>query len=279
MIFEGRKLLIATKHGKEKVIAPLLEKQVGVICLTNNLFDTDLLGTFSGEIERKLPVIETLKQKCFLAAEKHNCDLIVASEGSFGSHPSLFFTAADDELILLLDLKNNIEIIARELSIATNFDGAEITTQQELLAFAEKSLFPSHALLLKSSEKNPEVVFKAIQNEVDLLKKFTQLKVNFSTVYVETDMRAHLNPSRMKVIEKATQKLVDKMQSCCPNCKTPGFDVSEVKQGLPCELCKLPTSSTLSFVYQCKKCAFQTEMKFPHKKEYEEPTFCDYCNP
>jgi hypothetical protein len=51
LLFKNRRLLIATKHEKEKVIA-LLEKN-GVICFVNENFDTDLLGTFTGEIERK----------------------------------------------------------------------------------------------------------------------------------------------------------------------------------------------------------------------------------
>ena len=51
-MFNERKLLIATKHGKEKVIAPIIEKALSVSCHTANNFDTDLLGTFTGEVER-----------------------------------------------------------------------------------------------------------------------------------------------------------------------------------------------------------------------------------
>ena len=278
-MFEGRTLLIATQHGKEKVIAPIFEKTLGVTCVVNHLLDTDSLGTFSGEIERKLDPIATVRQKCLLAATYHNIDLVIANEGSFGSHPTLFFSAADDEFVMLVDLKNNLEIIARELSTTTNFGGENITTQQQLLAFAETSLFPTHALILKSSEKKPAVIYKAIQNENDLLEKFHHLKTTYETLFVETDMRAHLNPSRMKLIEQVTQKLVKKIQSCCPNCKTPGFDIAKVLDGLPCQLCKSPTKSTLAFVYQCKKCAFQTTAKFPHKKQFEDPMYCDFCNP
>ena len=109
-MFAVRKLLIATKHGKESVIQPLFEKELNVICHVNTTFDTDTLGTFSGEIERPLSVMETLRKKCLLAAEEEGFDLIVASEGSFGMHPTLFFAAADDECMLFLDIKNNIEI-------------------------------------------------------------------------------------------------------------------------------------------------------------------------
>jgi len=34
-MFEGRKLIIATKHQKEKVIAPIVEKALGCNCFTH----------------------------------------------------------------------------------------------------------------------------------------------------------------------------------------------------------------------------------------------------
>lgn len=85
-MFEGRKLIIATMHQKETVIAPILEKALGVHCFIDQTFDTDLLGTFSGEVERKLDPIATAKEKCLRAMRANNCDLGIASEGSFGAH-------------------------------------------------------------------------------------------------------------------------------------------------------------------------------------------------
>jgi hypothetical protein len=104
-LFNDRRLLIATKHKKERVIAPLLEKNLGVICFTNDSFDTDALGTFSGEVERELDPITTVRKKCLLAMEASDCDLGVASEGSFGAHPSIFFASANDEFLIFIDKK------------------------------------------------------------------------------------------------------------------------------------------------------------------------------
>lgn len=61
-MFKGRRLIIATKHKKENVIAPILEKELGVICFTHPDLDTDELGTFSGEIERMMDPIATAKE-------------------------------------------------------------------------------------------------------------------------------------------------------------------------------------------------------------------------
>jgi len=44
-------------------------------------------------------------------------------------------------------------------------------------------------------------------------------------VFIETDVRAHANPTRMKNIEKATHDLISKLNSTCPNCGAPGFIV------------------------------------------------------
>jgi hypothetical protein len=278
-MFEGRNLLIVTKHQKETVIAPLLEEELGVHCFTSDVFDTDRLGTFSGEIERKDDAITTIRNKCIEANILTNCDLVIASEGSFGAHPSIFFAQADDELVMLKDFKNDLEIVARELSLETNFNGKIIETQFDLNEFAKKVQFPSHAIILKSSEKNFKKSFKGITDEAALLSHYQELKIEFGSVYAETDMRAMYNPARMKVIEKATQNLVKKIKNECPSCQTPGFDILKANAGLPCENCGLPTRSTLSFTYFCKKCNYQEEALFPKGKKWEDPTYCDNCNP
>ena len=278
-MFQGRNLLIATKHKKEKVIAPILESQLGVKCFVAFNLDTDKLGTFTGEIERMDDPITTARNKCLIGMDLTNCDLAIASEGSFGSHPSIFFAAADDEFLVLIDKKNNIEISTRELSLETNFNGSEIKTLEELQEFATKSNFPSHGLILRKSKEDLEEITKGILNEKLLNETFFELIKNHGTAYIETDMRAMFNPSRMKVIEKATMKLVDKIKSLCPNCETPGFGVVDRKVGLRCYQCNFPTRSTLSYIYNCQKCNYKKEEEFPNGKKTEDPMYCDICNP
>jgi hypothetical protein len=278
-MFTGRKLLIATKHQKEKIIAPLMEKALAVHCFTSTTFDTDSLGTFSGEIERKNDALTTLRNKCVLGYQNTDCDLVIASEGSFGSHPTLFFASANEEMVMLKDFKNDIEIVARELSLETNSKEITIEFENDLVAFAQNIQFPTHGIILKSSEKNPAKIYKDFNSLAELLERYNDLKLNYSNIYAETDMRAHRNPTRMKVIEKTTYSLIDKIKSSCPNCKTPGFDVISAQFGLPCALCSMPTRSTLSHLYQCKKCGFKQEKMFPRDIQVEDPTYCDNCNP
>lgn len=278
-MFKGRNLLIATKHEKEKVIAPILEKELGAQCFVTADFDTDELGTFTGEVNRKDDPITTARNKCLMAMKLTNCDLAIASEGSFGSHPSIYFVPADDEFLLFIDKKNNFEIIARELSTETNFNGSEIKTEKELKEFATNANFPSHGLILRKSKADFGDIVKGITNAEQLNNVFFNLISKYGTAFIETDMRAMYNPSRMKVIEKAAYKMVDKIKSLCPNCDIPGFGITDSNRGLPCELCNFPTRSTLSHIYTCQKCTFTKEEKYPNGKQTEDPKYCDICNP
>jgi hypothetical protein len=278
-MFKDRSLLIATKHQKEKVIAPILEKELGVKCFVTPHLDTDQLGTFTGEIERKDDQITTARNKCLLAMELANCDLAVASEGSFGPHPTIYFIPADDEFLIFIDKKNNLEIIVRELSTETNFNGAEIKTENELIDFAYNANFPTHGLILSQSKDDFGDIEKGINNLEQLKKTFYNLISNYGTAYIQTDMRAMLNPTRMKVIQSAVQKLADKINTLCPDCKMPGFGIIDSKQGLPCEICNFPTRSALSHIFSCQKCSFTNEKKYPYGKETEDPMYCDVCNP
>lgn len=277
--FQNRKAIIATKHHKEQVIAPLLEKELGITCFTDPNFDTDILGTFSGEIERKNDPLTTAREKCISAMQKNQCDIGIASEGSFGPHPSLFFVSADEEILIFIDLALQLEIVVREISSDTNFNAKEIATENELLEFADSIGFPSHALILRNAKDSNTEIYKGIQDSTQLLQYFNKMRNMYHTVYVETDMRAMYNPKRMHVIQKATEKLLHKIKSTCPQCNTPGFDISQIKKGLPCSLCGLPTNSILSYILQCAQCNYIEEKKYPTFKTEEDPMYCDYCNP
>lgn len=278
-MFKDRKIVVATKHKKEHILGPILENELGVICIVSEKIDTDKLGTFSGEIERYDDPVTTARNKCLMAIEETGCDLAIASEGTFGMHPEIFFLPANDELLFFLDKKNNLEIIVRELSTETNHCAAELSTVEELLVFADKAGFPSHALILKKSKDDFSDLIKGIVDREQLIRCFEKLINKYGLAHVETDMRAMYNPTRMKVIEKAAYKLIKKINSRCPDCKTPGFGITSAKQGLPCELCNTPTRSTISYVYACQKCSFVKEEMFPHGKKKEEATYCDVCNP
>ncbi len=278
-MFHGRKILIATKHKKEEVLAPILESALGLNSFVLDDYDTDVFGTFTGEVKREGSPLDVLRRKVEQGLELSGVDLAIASEGSFGPHPTVFFVPAADEVLLFRDKKNDLEIVAREITTDTNFGSAEVRSKEELLAFAEKSLFPSHALILSAVGDHSTVFVKGITVQDELLTVFQDLKSKTETVLVQTDMRALYNPTRMKTIQKACHKLMKNILSSCPVCVTPGYNVSDVLSGLPCSLCGRPTKSTLAHQYVCKKCGHEERRYYPNLKLEEDPTFCDYCNP
>lgn len=277
--FEGRRLVIATMHGKEQVIGPLLGEALGVDWFVADGLNTDHFGTFSGEVPRESDPLEAARIKCKTASGLHNCPLAIASEGSFGPHPSMHFVPSDDEIVVLLDLENRLEFKARVISTQTNFSGSLFHSWEAVKDFAGTVLFPSHGLIARQQKDDPEEMIKGIRSWEDLEKYARHFIDRNGAVFIETDMRAMHNPTRMNVIRQATEKLLVSALSACPDCATPGFDVTDVAEGLPCSLCGRPTSSTLAFIYICQKCGCREERKFPRGKQTEDPMYCNWCNP
>jgi hypothetical protein len=277
--FEERLLVIASMHQKEQILQPLLEASLNVNVAVAYGLNTDLLGTFSGEVARIADPLTTARKKCELAMDLTGSDLAIASEGSFGAHPAAFFLPANEEWLLLLDRKNGLEIHARHLSTATNFSGQEFSNLEELEAFANKVGFPSHGLILRRSKDNPEGILKGITDPDQLRTAAQHLFETNRSGYIETDMRAMFNPSRMQVIGETAQLLIEKLNSLCPSCQLPGFAVTAVEPGLPCSLCGTPSSAALAHLLVCSHCQHEEKVFFPHGKKNEGPQYCQVCNP
>jgi hypothetical protein len=277
--FEGRRLVVATMHGKETIIGPILRDALGVEILVPSNFNTDIYGTFSGEIERTVDPVEAGRIKCIAACELTGCDLAIASEGSFGPHPSMLFLPGDDEILVFVDLQNKLEIKVRKISSITNFGGDLFTEWTSARKFAEASFFPSHSLIIRKAKNNNEHTIKGIASWDELQENFELFIGKYGAAFLETDMRAMCNPARQKVIEEVTLKLVQTIANSCPKCQVPGFDIKLARAGLPCSQCGSPTRSTYSFVYECLHCEHRSEVKYPNGRENEDPMFCDYCNP
>lgn len=279
--FAGRSLVIATMHGKEKVIIPAVEKSLGVRCRVAAGIDTDCFGTFTGEIPRQGSPLETARRKISAALHATGASLGIASEGSFGPHPGIPFIAADTELLLLADRDHGLELAAQEISPDTNYGRKVCHSIEEVEAFALGALFPSHALILHSGcdFSGKSSITKGITQAAQLREIASAILDKHGQVTVETDMRAFHNPSRMKVIAKVTETLLHKLTSLCPECGWPGFTPKESIPGLPCGWCGTPTSLPLAFITRCDKCSYAEEQRYPTGTTKSDPAHCDQCNP
>lgn len=279
-LFSGRTIVIATKHQKEKVISPIMQKSFDLDIVVPDDFDTDQFGTFTREVKRKGSQLEAARKKAREALKITGHDLAVASEGSFDSHPSIPFMQSNYEILLLVDTKNNLEIAGHYRTSETNIATDSFQSIEELDALIKKHKFPDHGLILRSSDKSDAHILKHIET-VDELKIEAQslFIAGNKKLIVETDMRAYRNPTRMKAIEKAAKDLVKNMRSLCPKCETPGFVMTDVKEGLPCKWCDEPTDLPLAYIYSCVKCDYSEDRPSKKYGDKADPQYCSQCNP
>lgn len=279
--FSGRTLVLGTKHKKEKVIAPILERELGVRVIVPENFNTDQFGTFTKEIARTGDQLKAARRKATAAMDLLGADLGLSSEGSFGPHPSIPFITSNFELVLLIDRKHGFEIRGHHRSGKTNAEAAYVSSVAEAKEFAKEIGFPQHGLVVRRSERSKRDIFKGITSYQELEEKVSYLLGKFfvKKVYLETDLRAHVNPTRMESIELATKDLVENIKSTCPKCAMPGFVIMDVIHGLPCEGCGQKTDLPLTIVRGCQKCEFKVEDQPPESKTFADPGMCGYCNP
>jgi predicted Zn-ribbon and HTH transcriptional regulator len=279
--FAQRQAILATMHQKEKAIAPLLKQSLDIDVIVPPNFDSDRFGTFTRDVDRPAGQLETARIKALAALEVMAATIAIASEGSFSPHPALPFLPCDRELVVLIDPQNDLEIVGEAISTETNFSHAAIASLEDALKFAQKIGFPSHGLVVMpdAKAKDPQQLIKGITTEPQLIQAVTQMLEAFGQAHLETDMRAMHNPTRMKVIQQATQDLIRKATSHCPSCQSPGFAVVERRSGLPCELCSHLTDQTLAVIYRCPKCQFEQAEMYPNGIQFADPMYCDFCNP
>lgn len=272
--FAGRTLVLATMHGKETVMAPLLEAGLGVHVVVAEGLNTDAFGTFSGEISRQGTPLDAARRKIKAALDATGQTLGIASEGSFGPHPALPFFYADAELVLLVDRETGREWTGEAVSTDTNFGASDVRTWEEIEEFAHRARFPDHGLILKG--ENGALV-KGLRDWETLRREGTRLLEARQPLTVETDMRAMHNPLRRAVIAEATRNLAVKLQTPCPACAAPGFALAERVPGLPCEHCGFPSRLPRAEVWACAACGHREER--PVAEAYADPRYCDLCNP
>lgn len=279
-LFKGRQAVIATMHRKEEVIAPLIA-QLGIEVIVPTDFNTDVFGTFTRDIKRAGNQLEAARKKAHAALKNTNATIAIASEGSFGPHPGIPFIQSNLELVLLVDTKNNLEIRGHHRATSTNVQGRKVKNTEEALVFAKHIGFPDHGVIVRRDEHDHTNIFKDIETEKDLIHAVDALLSRWFTkeIFIETDMRAHKNPTRMKAISLATEDLLKNIVLSCPHCHRPGFVAVDYEPGLRCALCGLPTEVPLVDIHECSHCGKTEKRRVTKYGEHADPGRCQYCNP
>jgi hypothetical protein len=278
----GKRAVLATMHGKDRVIRPLLEGGLGLQVVLPYGFDTDRFGTFSREIERTGSQLDAARSKIEAAFEHDSsAKVAIASEGSFGPHPFFPFVAIGREIIVLRDRETGLELIGHHADQSTNFAHEMVESIEAAIIFAKRIDFPRHGLIVIGvSDGNPAPDRYLQKNALsfdDLTAQVGEAIAICGAAHLETDMRAHRNPTRMRAIKRATIDLVRRYRSACPICARPGFTVAERLTGLPCAWCGEPTTALRAEVYLCAGCDYRLEQ--PVEVSTADPGQCPSCNP
>jgi hypothetical protein len=288
--YAGLWVALATRHGKERVIGRALRHGLGAqLCHLRHL-DTDQLGSFCGRVPRTLTPLDACRAKAELALTHSGLSLAIASEGSFGPHPAVPFLPAGLECMVFLDAERGLAISEELLAHRTNFSHRWLTPgdalaggwPDDLRAWLAAVGFPSHGLLVRpGGAQHPwAAATKGIQAWPDLRQAIhAAATAGDGRVLLETDMRAHRNPTRMASIRRLSFRLVRRLGRLCPACGAPGWGLVGRERGLPCGCCGSPTDRTLWELFGCARCGERQRAPRPDGLQEADPGQCPRCNP
>ena len=281
--FDNTAAVLTTMHAKERVIGPILRDELGLIIKLAIGVNTDQFGTFSREVGRSGSQLDAARAKIAAGFEYAPAARVgLASEGSFGPHPYIPFLAIGRELVLMVDRESQFELTGYDASPETNFGHTVARDRETAFAFAKRVRFPEHGLIVMGCRDElpaPDLLLNKDITDAAALEMAVQNAIRlYGAAFVETDMRAHRNPTRMAAIERATRDLVRRFHSRCPNCGHRGFDVTERIAGLPCAWCSEPTHVIMAEALICQLCGHRDERSVATAPA-ADPGQCQGCNP
>jgi hypothetical protein len=277
--FSNRIASVLTKHGKELALNEVLGPATGIKLKLTKAYDTDLLGSFTLETPRHGTQLDAARKKAQIGMALLGTDLGLANEGAFVADPYAGMLPWNNELVILIDQQQQLEITGFSGAPAQNAH-AYVSYWEELEKFTRTALFPSHQLVVKpTDEYHP----KSIKNIGDLKQlkdayEWASAHSSKGIVYVENDLRAFANPTRMENIRRATIDLANKMNSICPACRAPGYWIKDIQRGLPCNACGMPTDQEIAKIWGCLKCA-HSDKEGMKELRFANPSQCKHCNP
>lgn len=277
-MYHNINIVLATKHAKEEAIREPFERAFAAKIFVPTDFDTDQFGTFTGEVIRQGTALDAVINKAKQAAAMYGYEYAIASEGSFGPHPTFFFAAADIEVMTFIDTKQNFIVTESEIFTETNYGHLDINEKTDYSDFLAKIKFGSHGLILKSADDHT-ILAKGITRKQDLDSLIKQSFKTYTNLRLETDMRAMMNPTRMKAIHQLTYKLISRIKTPCRACNAPGFGKVSAQGNLSCMACGMPTNLYATLQHSCIQCAHTDTKPRPDGMTHADPSYCPNCNP
>jgi hypothetical protein len=265
-----------TKHDKARLVSQHFEEILSMRVQEVEA-DTDIFGTFSGEVERIGTPLETAIKKARLGIETTGNPFAIASEGSIGPDPLLGFINANIETMVLIDDELDIQV---HETIKSNEIVAFTTTtlKTDLGVFLKKADFPNHALIVKPHHGTGAVKgVRTIRELEEAIRKSRDASSDGEAI-IESDFRAMCSPSRQKNISTVALKLVQRLSLTCPDCQTPGWGLKSFVGGVECSHCgDFSEEAIKQEILGCFKCEYTALGAVINATL--DPARCMSCNP
>lgn len=274
------RIALATLHGKAEALAPALLPlglQVHGVAV-----DTDALGTFSGDVERAGSAREVVIAKARLGMAASGLKLGLATEASFGPDPLIGFVPLHVELLALVDDLHGQVLVLEHATRDTNWQSKAVRTPDDAESLLLSSGFPEHAVLVRPNVWTPGLpVHKGLRTRDAVASAITALAALSpdGKARIDTDMRAHMNPTRLRQIARLGAQLAQRLATPCPACGAPGFGRNGVITGLPCSDCGYPTELVLHERHHCGACDHELILPRSDGRTDTDPGTCPLCNP
>ncbi len=272
--------VLATKHDKLPLVAPPLERAVG-LRVDAVAVDTDVLGTFTGDIPRQGPPLDTAIAKARLGMSAAGRALGLASEGSIGPDPAMPFVIADREIVVLVDDQHDIVVWESHSSWDIVTASTSVGPDDDLGPFLSQARFPEHQLIARPSIGAVQPIYKGISSIEKLTAAVAECAAAATDglARVETDLRAHACPSRRAVIAAAAERLASRIAARCPACGAPGWGRIDVLFGIPCAWCGTEVARPRAEIDGCVTCEHRETRSIVSPEVRADPGECPYCNP
>ena len=274
------RVALGTMHGKAAAIGPPLA-ELGIELVVPSAFDTDRFGTFTGEVPRAGTMLDAARAKARAAAKATGLPVGLGSEGAYGPHPLVPFMPFGRELLLWHEPQSGREIAEWLADETPTYDNLCVADLAEAEAFLTGVGFPATALTVAPAGAISQPVAKGV-TDTERLSSAVHIARTLSPegrALLQTDMRAHCNPRRMKTIRHLAERLSARLASDCPVCGAPGWGKVRIEAGLPCTWCGTPTALPKADVQGCTACGYEVKRLPEGSPNEADPAHCPSCNP
>ena len=278
--YSGKIAVLATKHEKLPLIGPPLERVIGMRVEAIKV-DTDSLGTFTGDVPRLGTPLETAIAKARLGMSEAGCGIGIASEGSIGPDPQIPFINVDREIVVLVN--DETGVVISEVFSSHDIVAAKTTSRSgdDLDKFLSQTDFPSHKMIVKPNSGKMHPIYKGIASVSELsiaVSRCASVSPD-GLANVETDLRAHVCPSRQRIIASAAERLAARIASLCPECGSPGWGRVDLLFGIPCAWCGTLVAKPRAEINACTLCDHRETKEIVSEQVLADPATCPECNP